>query len=309
MPRLTFPLACFFLPSFALASSLESQQDHHIVVKGDTLWAISAAAFDDPWKWPDIWAINRRLIRNPNLIYPRQDILLRLPASAAPASGANAREHGAASSKGARTAARNHHIVVKGDTLWDISAAALDDPWKWPDIWAINRGLIRNPNWIYPGQDISLDLLAQAQPAQAQPAQAQPTQAQPTQAQPTQAQPANRPQAFAHVISIYSGTSQNAQRNIVMIDRGRRDGVSNGLVLALYQSGKAKKDASQAPEPLGASYAQVQVYRTFDDVAYALVTQESSAVKLMDVLSVVPAVSSVGAAPSEQAATAPATPR
>jgi hypothetical protein len=232
MPRLTFPLACFFLPSLALASSLESQQDHH--------------------------------------------------------------------------------IVVKGDTLWDISAAALDDPWKWPDIWAINRGLIRNPNWIYPGQDISLDSLAEAQPSQAQPSQAQPSQAQPAQAQPAQAQPAqpsNGPRAFAHVISIYSGTSQNAQRNVVMIDRGRRDGVRNGLVLALYQGGKAKKDASQAPEPLGASYAQVQVYRTFDDVAYALVTQETSAVKLMDVLSVVPAVSSVGAAPSEQAATAPATPR
>ncbi len=41
------------------------------------------------------------------------------------------------------------HIVVDGDTLWDISDAYLGTPWVWPSIWTDNRD-IQNPHLILP---------------------------------------------------------------------------------------------------------------------------------------------------------------
>ena len=47
------------------------------------------------------------------------------------------------------------HIIVRGDTLWDLSNQYLQNPFLWPQLWDANR-YIENPHLIYPGDPVRI---------------------------------------------------------------------------------------------------------------------------------------------------------
>jgi len=107
--------------------------------------------------------------------------------------------------------APERYVVVPGDTLWAISQRYTDSPWRWPELWNLNREQIRNPHLIYPGYIIVLDrergrlTIGGAQTAPGTPSTAPTTPTQPAPA-PTQPAPAPTPTSTAPGVTKLSPT-------------------------------------------------------------------------------------------------------
>lgn len=58
------------------------------------------------------------------------------------------------------------HIIVRGDTLWDLANQYFENPFLWPQLWDANR-YVENPHLIYPGDPLripELDVLRAGEP-------------------------------------------------------------------------------------------------------------------------------------------------
>jgi LysM domain-containing protein len=70
---------------FALGTALEKERpasrapeagDRHVVRRGDSLWRISTRAYSSGGRWRDLYRANRPRIKDPDLIYPGQELVI-----------------------------------------------------------------------------------------------------------------------------------------------------------------------------------------------------------------------------------------
>jgi hypothetical protein len=89
------------------------------------------------------------------------------------------------------------------------------------------------------------------------------------------------------IISVLGGVSQIGTRNVVVIDKGARDGLLPGHELDIYQNGgisrdpysAVKSDTVRLPDEKA---GMLMVFRTFDRVSYALVMEAQGALHVLD---------------------------
>jgi nucleoid-associated protein YgaU len=101
------------------------------VKPGDTLSKIADQQLGDANRWPEIFVLNRPQIRHRDRISIGQ--VLTLPATP-------------------MQPPPKLYKVRRGDTLSQIAEQQLGDANRWPDIFALNRDIISDPDRITPGQ-------------------------------------------------------------------------------------------------------------------------------------------------------------
>jgi hypothetical protein len=331
--------------------------DRYVVVPGDTLWGISQRYTDSPWRWPELWGLNKDEIRNPHLIYPgyviyldraRGQLTIGAPGTAAPSTGA-AQPSGTPGAPGTvKLGPRVRSQSLAKEQIPSIPAAAIepflsrplviepDGLDKAPTIVgtqadrvvlaagnsAYVRGMAaaKEDNWYVfrrgvplvdpdTNQTLAYEAVylgtAQLQRG-GDPATVVLTSVVQEVGAGDKLVAAGRPQAISYaprapdkqirgrVMTIYNSLGKVGEagpQQIITINRGGRDGIEVGHVLALYSLGGAVRDVTKAR---GAADESIKlpderaglafVFRVFDRVSYALVMQVSRPISIADVV-------------------------
>jgi nucleoid-associated protein YgaU len=335
--RKIISLICFLLPVLAYADVVQIRPDapdRHVVVKGDTLWDISTMFFKDPWKWPNIWNLNKDTIKDPHWIYPgdvvyldRTSGSLSLNGEGTSATGNDGTDkdspriryglsqHDAISSipfKDLR-AFLSQPLVVDEDSLSTapqlvglqegrvilgdnqvgyVAHLPADQGIKWqsyrpgkvfvdPDT---GENLGREA--IYLG-DVEATQFAEVSTVLTTHTTLEMNIGDRLASVPKDATDNYLPHSpssdiKARIISIYGGVSQAGQNSVVTLNKGARDGLESGHVLALYSKGKTTKfngDTYTLPDE---RYGLLFVFRVFNKVSYGLVMQSKLPAQLLD---------------------------
>jgi hypothetical protein len=327
--------------------------ERYTVVPGDTLWGIAQRYTDSPWRWPELWGLNKDEIRNPHLIYPGYVILLdrasgRLSIAGEPRRGSGGQAGGAAAPGSVKIEPRIRSEALAKESIPSIPAALIEPFLTRPLIVepeglenaptivgtqtdrvilaagnsAYVRGIsgAKDETWyVYrrgtplidpeTNQTLAYEAvyLGTAQVTRAgDPATIVLT----TAVQEVEAgdkliaaaglHPVNyAPHAPSkaiqgRVMSIYGGVSRVGEagpQSIITINRGSRDGLEVGHVLALYSLGGSVRDRSKGIDSPAARIELPNeraglafVFRVFDRVSYALVMRITRPVRPLDVV-------------------------
>lgn len=84
-----------------------------------------------------------------------------------------------------------------------------------------------------------------------------------------------------HVILLFDAISQTGRLQSVVVSRGARDGLRNGQVLVVKETGRRVKDTISGDDVdlPDEAVGLVMVFRTFDKVAYALIMESTRSIR------------------------------
>lgn len=120
----------------------------------DTAWSLAETHLGDGMRWRELWDANREVVQPDGRSWSDPQVIragwqLKVPDTASPTSRAANDEA--------------THIVVRGDTLWDIAAEDLGDGHRYPEIFELNHGdvqldgrTLQDPDLILPGWELEL---------------------------------------------------------------------------------------------------------------------------------------------------------
>jgi len=333
--RKVISLACFVLPVMAFAGQPETPAQlrrnapgQHIVVKGDTVWDISAMFSKVPWRRPYIWGMNKDSIKDPHWIYPG-DVIILDRATGTLSKGGRSNGGVKLSPQGRSGEGRQNAIpsippgaiepflsqplVVANDALagaptlvglhesrviaglGDLGYAkglSEDRGTKW-QVYRPGKTFV-DPDTkevlgheaIYLG-DVSVNEFADVSSVVITNANQEINGGDRLMAPNDPVARNYLPRApesnlSARVISIYGGVSLGGQNTVITLNKGERDGLQNGHVLALYSKGDVVKYEGQKLAMPDERYGLLSVFRVFDTVSYALVMQTHLPVHLLD---------------------------
>lgn len=87
-----------------------------------------------------------------------------------------------------------------------------------------------------------------------------------------------------YIISVEGGVSQIGAMDIVVINKGERDGIETGNVLAIYKTGEQVRDTvtNDIVKVPDSRSGLMMVFRSFEKVSYALVLKATQSLAVMD---------------------------
>ena len=313
------------------AKLVDNPPDRHIVVPGDTLWGISGKFLKEPWRWPEVWHMNKDQIRNPHRIYPG-DIVLLDRSTGRPvlkiAKPVNLRLQPQVISEPIKDAIPSipphiiapfisQPLVVEEDELNTAPRilAAPDDRVIMGNgdngyVTGITDGSIANWQIYRPGKALKdpdtkevlgyeayyLGTARLVEPGT--PATVRILRAKEEITRGDRLIPSNEsilPSYVPHkpesdiegrIIAVFGGLVEAGRLSVVTLNKGSRDGLEPGHVVALYRNRIAdtrdeqnRRELVQLPiERYGLAF----VFRTFDKVSYALVMESKGSVYVND---------------------------
>lgn len=122
--------------------------EQHLVESGESLWQIAQDYYGDPLLYPALAAANN-LDSQAKL---RVGQVIELPVLQVASQDQTSQDKQLSSSTFSV-----EYEVAPDDCLWSIAQAELGDPYRWPEIYQLNRNLIgSNPDLILPKQKLQL---------------------------------------------------------------------------------------------------------------------------------------------------------